>query len=299
MKKIVIATDFSEDAEKAYAVAGQVASKANAEIVLLHIISSHLDFINNMSYGAYVPNMLFNEDPTTEVENAKTKLEELVVSDKFNGAKVTYFISESYRSNPLKDVLEFLNKHEHSLIVMGTSGDDFAGDTNAEMVARKSVIPVLTIKNKLDELSIKKILLPTDFKTIDLKFVNRITELAGLFGAVVEYTYINTPKHFKDTDYIEKEWRRFSRKYKLENTSFTVFNDHDVQLGIVKMIERSGADLLALPTHGRTGLEHLFNGSYTEDIINDVSVPVYSYNMSNDYHARTYSAVVETRGFTG
>jgi hypothetical protein len=57
--------------------------------------------------------------------------------------------------------------------------------------------------------------------------------------------------------------------------------------------------LLALPTHGRTGLEHLFNGSYTEDIINDVSVPVYSYSMSNDYHARTYSAVVETRGFTG
>jgi nucleotide-binding universal stress UspA family protein len=299
MKKIVIPTDFSSDAEKAYAVAGQIASRTNAEIVLLHIISSHLDFIDNMSYGSYVPNMLFNEDPTIEIENSKKKLEELVSSDKFHGAKVTYFITESYRSDPLKDVLEFLNKQEHSLIIMGTSGDDFVGDTNAEVVARKSVIPVLTIKNRIDQFNISKVLLPTDFKTIDLRFVNRISTLSTVFGAKIEFVYINTPKHFKDTDYIEKEWRRFKKKYKLEDAVFSIFSDHDVELGIVKMLERSGADLLAIPTHGRTGLSHLLNGSYTEDIINDVSVPVYSYNMSNDSHARTYSTVVETRGFTG
>jgi nucleotide-binding universal stress UspA family protein len=299
MKKIVVPTDFSPDAEKAYALAGQIASNANGEIILLHIISSHLDFINNMSFGTYAPNMVFDQDPTAEIENAKVKLEELVKSDVFKGAKVTYFISESYRSNPLKDVLDFLNKHEHSLIVMGTSGDDFGGDTNAELVARKAIIPVLTVRDKIEDVNIRKILVPTDFHTVDVKFMHRVATLANVFGALVEYVYINTPKHFKDTDYIEKEWRRFKKKYDLDSNSFSVFNDHDVELGIVKMVERSNASLLALPTHGRTGFGHLFRGSYTEDIINDIAIPVYSYNMSNDYHPHTYSTVVETRGFTG
>lgn len=299
MKKIVVPTDFSTAAEKAYEVAGRMANKANAEIVLLHITSSHLDFINNMSYGNYSPSMIFDQDPTEEVGSAKEKLEALVKSKAFFGTKVSYFISESYRSNPLKDVLEFLNKHEHSLVVMGTSGDDFGGDTNAELVVRKAIIPVLTVRKKMEDINIRKILVPTDFKTVDLKFVNRVNTLSEVFGALVEYVYINTPKHFKDTDYIEKEWSRFSKKYKLESNAFSVFNDHDVELGIVKMLARTNADLLALPTHGRRGLGHLFSGSYTEDIINDVDVPVYSYNMSNDYHPHSYATAVETRGFTG
>jgi nucleotide-binding universal stress UspA family protein len=299
MKKIIVPTDFSRDAEKAYVLAEQIATKTNCEIVLLHIISSHLDFINNMSFGTFAPNMVFNQDPTAEVDNAERKLEELIKSDVFKRAKVTYFISKSYRSNPLNDVLEFLNKHDHSLIVMGTSGDDFAGDTNAELVARKAIIPVITISEKMKDPSIKNILVPTDFRTIDMKFIRRINTLADVFGAIIEYVYINTPKHFKDTDYVEKEWRRFKRKFDLKTNAFSVFNDHDVELGIIKMIERSKVSLLALPTHGRTGFEHLFKGSYTEDIINDVSIPVYSYNMSNDYHPNTYSTVVETRGFTG
>jgi hypothetical protein len=126
-----------------------MANEANAEIVLLHIISSHLDFINNMSYGNYAPSMIFDQDPTEEVDSAKEKLEALVKAKAFSGAKVSYFISESYRSNPLKDVLEFLNKHEHSLGLMGTSGDDFGGDTNAELVARKAILPVLTVRKKM------------------------------------------------------------------------------------------------------------------------------------------------------
>ena len=299
MRKIVVPTDFSPDAQKAYGLAGQIAIKSNSEIVLLHILTSHLDFINSMSYGGYAPNVVFDQDPSTEIQKAQIKLDELVNSDAFGGAKVSYFISKSFRSDPLKDVLSFLNKHEHSLIVMGTSGDDFGGDTNAEVVARKSTIPVLTLRDEIVDFDIKKILVPTDFHAFDLKFMDRVTGLANVLGASVEFVYINTPKHFKDTDYTEKEWARFKKKYRLSKETFSVFNDHDVELGIVKMVERSNASLLALATHGRTGLGHIFRGSYTEDVINNISIPVYSYNMSNDYHPYSYNTVVETRGFTG
>lgn len=299
MKKIVVPTDFSLDAEKAYGLATQIAKRSGGEIILLHITTPHMEFINDMSFGAYAPNAVFDQDPAIEIKKAKEKLEGLIKTDVFKGINVTYFISESYRSNPLHDVLNFLNKHEHSLIVMGTSGDDFGRDTNAELIARKAIIPVLTVRKVIDDVTIENILIPTDFHTIDLKFIHRISSLAKVLGAMIEYVYINTPKHFKDTDYIEKKWVRFKKRYKIETNTFSVFNDHDIELGIIKMIERSNASLLALPTHGRTGLGHFFSGSTTENIINEVSIPVYSYNMSNDYHPHSYSTVTETRGFTG
>ena len=57
--------------------------------------------------------------------------------------------------------------------------------------------------------------------------------------------------------------------------------------------------MLAVPTHGRTGLSHVFKGSYVEDIINESSVPVFSYNMSNDYHPSYHNRMGTTGGFTG
>ncbi len=299
MKTIIVPTDFSPDASKAYEIAGHIAKQADTEIILLHIISSHLDFIGSLAFGSYGTNALYEKDPKMEIDEATKALDELVQSDIFRGIKITYFISQSFNANPLKEVLEFLNKHEHSLVVMGTSGDDFGGDSNAEFIVRKSTIPVLTIRKELKEINIRKILFPTDFKTVDLRFMHRINTIADIFGASIEFVYINTPKHFKNTEYIEKEWRRFKNKYKIRRDNFSVYADHEVEMGIIKMVERSEADLLALPTHGRTGLEHLFGGSYTEDIVNEISIPVYSYNMKNDYHPNRYRTVVETRGFTG
>ncbi len=297
MKTIIVPTDFSPDASKAYVMAGHIASQSDTEIVLLHILSAHLDFINDMAFGAYGSNNIFEKDPQTEVEDATKKLDDLVNSAVFKGAKVTYFISQSHRANPLKEVLDFLNKKEHSVVIMGTSGDDFGGDTNAEFIVRKSTIPVLTVRKEVKEVRIQKILCPTDFKTVNKKFIKRLETMAEVLNASVEYVYINTPKQFKDTDFIDKEWRQFKQKFKVSSDNFTVFNDHDVVLGIEKMISRLEVDMLALPTHGRTGLEHFFNGSYTEDIINEVSIPVYSYNMHNDYRPIVYGYAGANRGF--
>jgi len=299
MKKIVVPTNFSLDAEKAYPLAVEIARKANAEIIFLHVISSHIEFINTMPYGDFTPTVVFDDNPVDEVNRGREKLESLVKLEMFNGLKVDYFINDSFRSDPLKDILSFLNKEEHSLVIMGTSGDDYGGDTNTEVIVRKSIIPVLTVKGNIQDINIEKILVPTDFHTVDLKFIHRITTLAEVFKATIEYVYINTPKHFKDTDYIEKEWKRFQKRYGLATNVFSIFNDHDIELGIAKMITKSSADMLAIPTHGRTGLGHFFRASYTEDIVNDVSIPVYSYNMSNDYHPGMVTNIVTARGFTG
>ena len=80
MKKIVVPTDFSLDAEKAYGLATQIAKRSGGEIILLHITTPHMEFINDMSFGAYAPNAVFDQDPAIEIKKAKEKLEGLIKS---------------------------------------------------------------------------------------------------------------------------------------------------------------------------------------------------------------------------
>jgi nucleotide-binding universal stress UspA family protein len=299
MKKLVVPTDFSEDAAKAYPLAIKIAKSSGATIVLLHVLDEHLRFIENMPYDIFDNSVVYTGEEKTKSDEAENKMKNLIESKIFEGVEVEFFISDSIQKNPLKIVLEFLNKKEHSLVVLGTSGDDTFGDTNAEFTARRAVVPVLSVRDINVDNEIDKILLSTDFKTIDIRFINRIKLIADLMEAEIDFVYVNTPKKFKDTDYIEKEWSRFKKRFKIEHDRLHIFNDHDVELGIMKVLERTGAGMLALPTHGRTGLLHMFKGSYVEDIINKANVPVFSYNMSNDYHAKSYSGMGTTRGFTG
>ncbi|WP_136717757.1 universal stress protein [Halorientalis salina] len=51
---------------------------------------------------------------------------------------------------------------------------------------------------------------------------------------------------------------------------------------IVDYSDRIDADLVVMPTHGRSGLERVLLGSVTEHVINNASVPVLAVNPSED-----------------
>lgn len=40
-------------------------------------------------------------------------------------------------------------------------------------------------------------------------------------------------------------------------------------------------DLIAMPTHGRKGLAHFFNGSIGEDVVNHSDLPVMTFKIGN------------------
>jgi len=51
---------------------------------------------------------------------------------------------------------------------------------------------------------------------------------------------------------------------------------------IVDEAERSGADLIAMGTHGRTGLAHLFLGSTAERVVQNARCPVLTVRRRDD-----------------
>jgi nucleotide-binding universal stress UspA family protein len=298
MKKIVIPTDFGEHAEKAFVLATKIAQQASYEIQLLHVSSDVLPMETNFVFMD-VPVNFISQKYEGLNEDLLGKLKAVAHLEVFEEVKISYSCLDVNFKNPIKEVLKYLNKKEHAMVVMGTSGSDIGRDSNAQVIARKAVIPVITTKGEVVSLENQKVLMPTDFKTVNRLFISGLNDIASWLSASVVYVYVNTQKHFKDSNWIEQEWAKFVEKYDIASPELMVFNDYHVVDGIRKAIAKVTPVMIAFPTHGLTGFDHLVNGSYTEQFINELDFPVYSYNMSNHYHPKRYKTPVETRGFTG
>ena len=58
----------------------------------------------------------------------------------------------------------------------------------------------------------------------------------------------------------------FIKDYSLPKHSINIYNDTSVEKGILNFSKDINSDLIALCTHGRSGLSHLFSPSVTKNL---------------------------------
>lgn len=64
------------------------------------------------------------------------------------------------------------------------------------------------------------------------------------------------------------------KKYGLSDFLAHVVKSVSVESGIMNYAEKSAADLIAMATHSRHGIAHIFSGSLADDIMNHVKKAV-------------------------
>ena len=70
----------------------------------------------------------------------------------------------------------------------------------------------------------------------------------------------------------------FAAHYKLSNYNVHFRNYRNEEEGITDFSNE--VDLIAMATHARKGLAHLFNGSITENVVNHIECPVWTYCLN-------------------
>ena len=303
MKQILVPTDFSPVAQRAYPIAAQIAKATNSKLLLFYVHISHLAKISNVaSYNtmAYAVDEAERID-IIEEKKAQEKFQNLINDKIFDGIEVDYEISVSLDISTEKDMLNFLNDKDHSMVIMGTEGEEQKGRHISEYIARHTLHPVITINNDNYTFNPKHIAICTDLKTLSTGFIQRMNFLSSALDVPMKFLFINTPKSFKDEVEIDQEVERVKHRYHPSNAVFQTINAHKVDDGILHYLSKNPTDIIALCTHGRTGLSHFLHGSHTEDMIVKSPVPVYSYNL-HKYLESLYGHEVQanyTRGFTG
>ena len=121
--------------------------------------------------------------------------------------------------------------------------------------------------------------LPRIFQKKLKKPFRKMIEFAKNFDSTLFLVMICTPNSFKTTRRAEKIMTDFLADFDIENYSSHIYNDNNIENGIVNFAESVDADLIGICTHGRTGLAHFFNGSIGEDVVNHALKPVITFKI--------------------
>tara|TARA_B100000795_G_scaffold164448_1_gene123691 strand:- start:2907 stop:3731 length:825 start_codon:yes stop_codon:yes gene_type:complete len=273
MKRILVPTDFSSQAENALKVAVEIATKHNSEIYLLHSLDMPLQ-IRGVQNNASMPESLYF------IRLAEKSFETLLEKDYLGPVEMHEAIGHD---EIYKDINRTVEEKDIDLVIMGSHGANgfkelFIG-SNTEKVVRTSKVPVLVIKNEHKHFEIKDFVFATDFGEESRWSYSEAQKFAKAMDAKMHLLYVNTPAGFKTTEDAMQLMQSFVKDMPSENYTINIHNAFSVEKGILQFTKMKEAQLIGMSTHGRKGLSHFFNGSISEDLVNHANMPVITFKI--------------------
>lgn len=277
MKKIIIPIDFSEHSEYALKTAAKMAKQYNAELLALHMLEMS-DIMLSASNG------LQNQKTAYFLQLAQQRFEDFLKKDYLKNVKVTPIIKHFKVFSEVNDVAF---KHDADLIVMGSHGTsgfkEFFIGSNTERVVRNANIPVLVVKNNVNDINFNVVAFACDFAEDTIKPYLNAVKMFNKVNTKMYLVHVNLPNdRFKSSLEIEKKVVNFFTKAekkldKMKDVHYV--SDYTVEEGLLNCANKIGADLIVVPTHGRKGLAHFFEGSIGEDVANHSTLPVMTFKI--------------------
>jgi nucleotide-binding universal stress UspA family protein len=275
MKRILVPCDFSDPAVQAFKFAVEVAKKNGGEIVLLHVVELPV-----MHDTVLMPTLSFEEAYLKDVKADATKNFEQMKSKWAKDEPTVTTLLEYGPTTPT--IRQCIEDQKIDLVIMGTHGasglKEFLVGSNAEKIVRTSPVPVIALKNQLKE--VKSIVFPSNLNTEQEELTQKVKDLQHAFGAKLHIVYVNTPALFKRDAETKEQLHAFTKRFMLQNYTLNIVNDYSEEAGIAAFAKEVSADMVAIGTHGRRGLNHLLSGSIAEDVVNHLDCSIWTYRAA-------------------
>jgi len=267
MNTIIVATDFSREAENAMEYAGALAKNVKAKLILF----------NSASLPHHTSNSLISATAIFRLEEKSRMLLQERAANLQERFKVEVGVETGFLTE-IEDRLENLFvKHKAELVVMGMASQsieqDLFGNTTTSAILKHSY-PVLAVPASVTYKRIENVLFACDdMKKVDAAILGKIKQLNRLLGSKLEVLHVeDTPvrkKHvrvvpeeipqLKDVDYIYKN-----------------YNSEDVIFTIKEEIQRLEADLLIMIPRRYGFWESLIHRSKTRLMASGLFIPLLS-----------------------
>ena len=281
MIKVLVPYDFSETANYAMKFASSLANNyPTLEISLLHVIETPVT-TGMGTMGGGLESVPAFENQVFFMELIETRKRQFAELEKKHEGFPFKFSTKISIGNVFKGISETINEQDPDLIIMGSKGttglEEVIVGSNTEKVVRTANCPVITIKAETDVKDMKKVVFASDFRDSDEEVAKRFKRMQALFNAEFYFVVVNTPGNFETTRESMGRIRTYVQKHKFENVKAEIYNSLSEESGILEFADDIDADLIAMTTHGRTGLIHLITGSIAEDVVNHSKRPVWTY----------------------
>ncbi|MBL0337479.1 MAG: universal stress protein [Chitinophagaceae bacterium] len=266
MKKILVPTDFSPNADKALDYAVRLACYTNAKIILVHAcdLPGH-SFSDNVALKESFNRKLILESK----EQLQMRKKSIETSERVSVQTAVY------EGSVIDSVAEAAVKSKADLIVMGTLGSAAAsekifGSKTAGLIG-KTDIPVLVIP-LLSEWEVpRNILLALNKPEEGTGDVIRpVVFLSKLFNAQLHFVHIANPgrahpARTSTMDQLGNEYAsRLQQAYDWNLISFSKLYGHGFEKIMEKYIQENQIHIVAMITHKRPLLKSIFHRSMTK-----------------------------------
>jgi len=289
-EKILVALDGSELAQVALPYAEELAGKMASEVTLAHVVQPPERGTGNLrkTYLEWIAQL------TKQLAERYTQAA---------GAKGIKVKTTILTGDPPDRIVRYADKEDISLIIMSTHGltgiRRWALGSTAREVARATARPIMLIRARgaIHDVRkkgiLKKVLVPLDGSKEAEAVVPYIEELAAKLGAevvlllVVPMGYHTlTAEGYEYAVYPENQMasdKAFAKDYldkvcaRLKKSGVVAISE--VKFGptadeIIDFADKTGADLVAMSTHGRSGIGRWVFGSVAERVLHDGHTPL-------------------------
>ena len=275
MYKILVPVDFSKKSDSAVKMSAQIGKKIKSEIHLLHLVELPSGIVD-MGAGSNF------SIPASMMYLRKVK-------EKIIHLKNTFFDSDHIIKysikfeNPFEGITNYATKNDANLIVMGSKGvsdfEEMIIGSNTEKVVRTSNIPVIVVKTDTNKFKFKKLVFASNYDEENKVAFSDFLAFAKKFNSQIHLLKINTISNFESSYETHKKIKNFIQDFNLKRKTITIYNDISLVKGIINFAKDIDADIIAITTHGRSGLSSLFNGSIAKSVSKNVLRPVITFKI--------------------
>lgn len=270
MKTILVANDFSKNAEHALEYALVFAKKLNSGIHLIWVDNSLSDEITIDTIDRDLRKEIKSHADML-IEKYQPQLQTGKIEILFRKGKVYQEVTKAARQ--IKAEMIFAGTH-------GVSGfEQYWIGSNAYRIVTQAPCPVVTVRRDYKfKPNISNILLPLDSSMETKQKLPYTCELAINFGATIHLLAIyNTPLNVirKRIDSIAKEAEKCMNT---KNVNYVVkqIEADNVAAAILDYSQKNEIDIITIMTDQGTTTANKFLGPYSQQLINNSTVPVMS-----------------------
>lgn len=283
---ILCPVDFSEKSEESVKKAGFLARLYQADLTLVHVISSLSQYMGN-TYGfdsVTNPEWFF---PMTE--QAKEKSREMLRDLKQKHIPYVVKCKSSVRYGRIsEEILAEAQELNTDLIVMSMdSRDDLVsrsfGNVVTDVVSH-ATCPTLIFHQILEEKGFGKILIPVDIGFGAEEICDYLIEYFSVRDP--EVTLITVVEQIENEGYvgrIKNYLESFAQKLRaanIENVSVQVIGGKNIASAINDYAVAGNYQLVMMNTHAKSGLGGWVMGSVTHSVITRSRVPIFTFRAA-------------------
>lgn len=236
MKKIIYATDLSENSVAALHYATQLAQIMGDDLIALHVYPRNEGEKKNSDFFKHYQNEL--------VDFCKLHLKDI-----FDGKMITPAVL--WGSSVADEIQKFSKDLNVRMIVMGSCGasklkDKFLGTTTGEMIGKSSV-PILAVPPNFKFRQPHNILFTSTFEDEDLLHLKEVLPLAQSLKAEIEIIHISHKDEKKAIENLNVFEKKVRNEIEYDKITFKILYSSEIVDTLRKAIEDGQPDIVLMP----------------------------------------------------